>query len=162
VPEPSKSLSKAAQRVRDAAVARGLAADIVELSSSARTVEDAARSIGCQAAQIVKSLIFRTGDTARPILVLASGVNRVNETAIAEHVGEAIAKADADFVRETTGFAIGGIPPIGHKQAIITFIDKDLLAHAEVWAAAGTPHAVFCLASSALVELTAGKVISLS
>ena len=158
--DPPSSLSKAAQRVRDALLARGLEARIVELASSTRTVEDAARSIGCDVAQIVKSLVFRTADTARPILVLASGVNRVNERMIAEQLGAQIAKADAGFVRETTGFAIGGVPPVGHKQAITTFIDKDLLVHAEVWAAAGTPNAVFCLAASALEQLTGGTVIS--
>ncbi len=159
--ESSKSLSKAAQRVRDALLAKGLEVRVVELSSSTRTVEDAASSIGCAVAQIVKSLIFRTKDTARPVLVLASGVNRVNEQVIAEQLGEQIAKADAGFARESTGFAIGGIPPVGHKQAITTFIDKDLLVHAEVWAAAGTPHAVCCLASSVLERITDGKVISL-
>ncbi len=160
--DSSRSLSKAARRVRDALIAKGVEARIVELASSTRTVEDAARSIGCQAAQIVKSLIFRTNDTGRPILVLASGVNRVNENGLAEQVGEKITKADADFARETTGFSIGGIPPVGHKQAIITFIDKDLLGYAEVWAAAGTPNAVFCVAPSTLQGITDGKVIALS
>lgn len=160
--EPSKALSRAAQSVQDALDARAMSTRVVELASSTRTAEDAARSIGCQVAQIVKSLIFRTRDTGRPILVLASGPNRVNEKTIAEHVGEKIAKADADFTREVTGFAIGGIPPIGHKQAIATYIDRDLLNHAEVWAAAGTPNAVFSLASSALEGLTGGKVISIA
>lgn len=160
--EPTKALSRAAQSVQDALVARGLETRVVELSSSTRTAEDAARTIGCQVAQIVKSLIFRTKDTGRPILVLASGVNRVNEKAIAAQVGEKIAKADADFTREVTGFAIGGIPPVGHKQSIATFIDQDLLSHAEVWAAAGTPNAVFSLASAELAGLTGGTIVSIS
>jgi prolyl-tRNA editing enzyme YbaK/EbsC (Cys-tRNA(Pro) deacylase) len=162
VTEPSQTLSKAAQSIQDALASKGLETRVVELSSSTRTAEDAARTIGCHVAQIVKSLIFRTRDTGRPILVLASGVNRVNEGAIAERVGEKIAKADAAFARETTGFAIGGIPPVGHKQPIATFIDQDLLVHAEVWAAAGTPNAVFCLASSALEGLTGGTIISIA
>jgi prolyl-tRNA editing enzyme YbaK/EbsC (Cys-tRNA(Pro) deacylase) len=160
--EPTKTLSRAAQSVQDALVARGMETRVVELSSSTRTAEDAARTIGCQVAQIVKSLIFRTKDTGRPILVLASGVNRVNEKAIAAQVGEKIAKADADFTREVTGFAIGGIPPVGHKQSIATFIDQDLLSHAEVWAAAGTPNAVFSLASAELAGLTGGTIVSIS
>jgi prolyl-tRNA editing enzyme YbaK/EbsC (Cys-tRNA(Pro) deacylase) len=156
------TLSRAAQSIQDALAGKGLTTRVVELASSTRTAEDAARSIGCEVAQIVKSLIFRTADTGKPVLVLASGANRVNERTIAEHVGERIAKADAAFARETTGFAIGGIPPLGHKQPIATFIDEDLLAHAELWAAAGTPNAVFCLAPSALTALTGGKVISIA
>jgi prolyl-tRNA editing enzyme YbaK/EbsC (Cys-tRNA(Pro) deacylase) len=92
---------------------------------------------------------------------LASGPNRVNEKTIETHVGEKITKADADFARETTGFAIGGIPPIGHKQAIETFIDKDLLKFEELWAAAGTPNTVFNLKSSYLQSLTNGKIITI-
>lgn len=160
--EPTKALSRAARSVQDALAARGMETRVVELSASARTAESAATAIGCDVAQIVKSLIFRTADTGRPILVLASGANRVNEKAIALHVGEKIAKADAAFTRDTTGFAIGGIPPVGHKQPIATFIDQDLLAHGELWAAAGTPNAVFCLTSSALESLTGGTVISIA
>jgi len=159
---PTPPVSRAARSVQDALAARGLATRVIELSSSTRTADDAARTLGCAVAQIVKSLVFRTQDTGRPILVLASGANRVNEQALAQHVGEKIRKADAGFAREATGFAIGGIPPVGHKQPIATFIDEALLAHAEVWAAAGTPSAVFCLAPSALAELTGGKVISIA
>ncbi len=156
-----KTLSRAAQSVQDVLRAKGLETRVVELSSSTRTAEDAARSIGCGVGQIVKSLVFRTRETGRAILVLASGVNRVNEKAVAGHVGEKIGKADAEFAREATGFAIGGIPPVGHVRAIETFIDEDLLAYDEVWAAAGTPNAVFCLKSSELQGLTGGTVISI-
>jgi prolyl-tRNA editing enzyme YbaK/EbsC (Cys-tRNA(Pro) deacylase) len=162
VADPTGTLSRAAQSIQDALAGKGLEMRVVELAASTRTAADAAAAIGCEVAQIVKSLVFRTRDTGRPILVLASGVNRVNEQAIAAHVGEAIAKADAAFARETTGFAIGGIPPVGHKQPIATFIDQDLLAQAELWAAAGTPNAVFCLPSSALVGVTGGKVVSIA
>jgi prolyl-tRNA editing enzyme YbaK/EbsC (Cys-tRNA(Pro) deacylase) len=151
--------SKSAQSVQAVLSKKGIAAKVIELPASARTAEEAAKAIGCTVAQIVKSLIFRTKHTGRPILVLASGPNRVNEKLIAEAVGEEIAKADADFTREVTGFAIGGIPPVGHKQAIDTYIDEDLLKLVELWAAAGTPHAVFNFQSSQIQSLTGGKVI---
>jgi prolyl-tRNA editing enzyme YbaK/EbsC (Cys-tRNA(Pro) deacylase) len=154
-------LSRAAQSVQEALARKGLALEVVELAASTRTAEEAARAIGCQVAQIIKSLVFRTRGTGRPVLVLASGANRVNEKAIGQLVGEAVAKADADFTRETTGFAIGGIPPVGHKQPIETLIDQDLLAHAELWAAAGTPHAVFRVEAAQLAELTGGRVVSI-
>jgi len=154
-------LSKSAQSIQDALAEKQIEAKVVELPASTRTAEEAAKAIGCQVAQIAKSLIFRTKNTHRPILVLASGINRVNEKAIALHVGEEISKADADFTKEVTGYAIGGIPPIGHKQFIETYIDQDLFQYEELWAAAGTPHAVFCLKSSVLEDLTNGKVISI-
>ena len=155
------SLSKSAQAVQNSLHDKGLKFNIIELSTSTRTAKEAADSIGCEVAQIVKSLIFRTKETNKPILVLASGVNRVNEKALEKLIGEKIKKADADFTREVTGFAIGGIPPIGHKQAIDTFIDEDLLQFQEIWAAAGTPFAVFNLKPKDLEELTGGKVISI-
>ena len=103
-------------------------------------------TIGCQVGQIVKSLLFCTKETQRPVLVLASGKNRVNEEAIQRYIGEKIVKADADFTREVTGFAIGGIPPLGHKNSIsLVYIDEDLLQYEILWAAAGTPYAVFSL-----------------
>lgn len=154
-------LSKSAQSVQDALSKKGIEAKVVELPASTRTAEDAAKAIGCQVAQITKSLIFRTKHTSKPILVLASGINRVNEKTIARAIGEEIVKADADFTREVTGFAIGGIPPIGHKQKIDTYIDKDLLQYKELWAAAGTPNAVFSLKSSELEDLTGGTIIAI-
>jgi prolyl-tRNA editing enzyme YbaK/EbsC (Cys-tRNA(Pro) deacylase) len=153
-------LSKSAQSVQDALSSQGIEEEVIELPASARTAEEAAKAIGCQVAQIVKSLVFRTKQSNRPILVLASGVNRVNEKTISKEVGEEIVKADADFTREATGFAIGGIPPIGHKQKLATYIDQDLLQYEELWAAAGTPHAVFKLTPAILQDLTNGKVIS--
>jgi prolyl-tRNA editing enzyme YbaK/EbsC (Cys-tRNA(Pro) deacylase) len=151
--------SKSAQSVQDVLDKKGISAKVIELPASTRSAEEAAKAIGCEVAQIVKSLIFRTKHTGKPILVLASGPNRVNEKLIAEAVGEEIVKADADFTREVTGFAIGGIPPVGHKQAIDTYIDEDLLRLTELWAAAGTPHAVFNFQSSQIESLTGGKVI---
>lgn len=154
-------LSKSAQSVQDALEKHKLPLQVVELAASTRTAQEAAQAIGCTVAQIVKSLIFRTATTKKPILVLASGVNRVDEKKVEQAVGEKIEKADAEFVRDVTGFAIGGIPPIGHKQPIDTYIDADLLTYKELWAAAGTPHAVFCLESIHLVPLTNGKVITI-
>lgn len=153
-------LSKSAQSVQDSLSNQGIHAQVVELPASTRTADEAAKAIGCQVAQIAKSLVFRTLHSNKAILVLASGVNRVNEKAIAKHVGEEIVKADADFTRDKTGFAIGGIPPLGHKQQLDTYIDEDLLQYSKLWAAAGTPNAVFSLDSSIIENLTKGKVIS--
>lgn len=151
--------SKNAQRVQNALAEKGATCKVVELPSSTRTANEAAETIGCEVAQIVKSLIFRTRESKQAVLILASGINRVNEKTIAGHIGEKIEKADADFTREVTGFAIGGIPPIGHKTKILTLIDQDLLNYNELWAAAGMPNAVFNLESKMLVSLTDGKVI---
>ncbi len=153
-------LSKSAQSVQDALSNQGIEAEVLELPASTRTAEEAAKAIGCQVAQITKSLVFRTKHTDKAVLILVSGVNRVNEKTIAKEVGEEIVKADADFTREKTGFAIGGIPPVGHKQKLETYIDEDLLQYDELWAAAGTPHAVFRLEPAILQKLTDGKVIS--
>lgn len=154
-------LTKYAQRVQDVLAKAGSEFNVVEFPSSTRTANDAAASIGCSVAQIVKSLIFRTRTTGKPILVLVSGANRVNEAQIEHFLNEKIEKADADFVREVTGFAIGGVPPIGHLQPMQTFIDEDLLYHSELWAAAGTPNAVFKLSKDDLVSLTSGEIITI-
>jgi len=153
-------LSKSAQSVQDYLSNQGIHATVVELPASTRTAEEAAKAIGCQVAQIAKSLVFRTKHSNKAILVLASGINRVNEQAIVKEVGEEIVKADADFTRDKTGFAIGGIPPIGHKHKLETYIDIDLLQYTELWAAAGTPNAVFSLESRVIETLTQGKIIS--
>lgn len=157
-----KILSKSAQSVQDVLYQNGLQFEVVELSSSTRTANDAALTIGCEVAQIVKSLLFRSTVTHQPILILVSGINRVNEKTIEKLVGETIVKADADFTRELTGFAIGGVPPVGHKTVINhIYIDEDLLSFSKLWAAAGTPNAVFSLQSIDLQGLTGGKIISI-
>ena len=156
------SLSKSARKVQVSIEAAGCDFIVKEFSSGTRTAQDAARSIGCTVAQIVKSLIFKGKESSDPVLVLASGPNRVNEKLITEKLGEQLVKADADFCRDVTGFAIGGIPPIGHKQKIKTFIDEDLLRHEVVWAAAGTPNAVFEMESSKLSEITEGITLKVS
>ena len=154
-------LSPSAKRVQDEIAARGLAFDVVELKASTRTAQEAAQAVGCQVSQIVKSLIFKGSQSGKPILILASGPNRVNEKKVAEMIGEPIGKADADFVREETGFSIGGVAPLAHKKRLDTYIDETLLNHESLWAAAGTPNAVFRLSPSDLVKITGGKVISI-
>lgn len=158
----SKNLSKSAQIIQDFLSQKGISCDVKELDLSTRTAKDAADTLGCGVAQIVKSLLFRTEKTNNPVLVLASGVNRVNEVLIGHLINEDIGKADADFTREITGFAIGGVPPVGHKNVINTvLIDEDLLCHEVLWAAAGTPNAVFSLSPEALKQLTNGIVVKI-
>ena len=154
-------LSPSAKKVQDVLRSQGLQLEVVELSDSTRTAAEAAQAVGCEVGQIVKSLIFKSKHTQRPILVIASGANRVNEKKIEVLIGEALGKADADFVRAQTGFVIGGVPPVGHTRQLETFIDEDLLQYAFLWAAAGTPHAVFRLAPDELVKITGGKVVNI-
>jgi prolyl-tRNA editing enzyme YbaK/EbsC (Cys-tRNA(Pro) deacylase) len=135
---------------------------VLEFDSSTRTAADAAAAIGCEVAEIAKSLIFHGRTSGRAVLIIASGVDRVDEKKAAAAVGEPIARADADFVREATGFAIGGVPPIGHKTEPIVLIEEQLTRFAEIWAAAGTPNAVFRLTPSDLVELTGGRVAAVA
>ncbi len=157
------NLSPSAQKVQDALTAKGFGSmQVLELPASTRTAQEAADAIGCTVAQIAKSLIFRAAESGAPVLVIASGTNRVDVGRIAERIGERLGKADADFVRETTGFAIGGVPPVGHAQPLRTFIDRDLLQHDVIWAAAGTPRAVFKLAPGDLVALTGGDVVQVA
>lgn len=155
----SEDLSESARRVQRALATAGIAADVVELPQSTRTASDAAATIGCRVEQIAKSLVFRRKDTDQPVLVIASGPNRVDERLVSAHLSAEIAKADADFVRATTGFAIGGIPPLGHDVPIQTLIDEDLLRLDTIWAAAGTPHAVFSVKPGQLVQATGGQVV---
>ena len=154
-------LKDSAQRVQAAIQAAGFDFEVREFPASTRTSAEAAAAIGCDVAQIAKSLIFRAADSDRPVLVMASGANRVDEKAVARLLGEKLARADADFVRAKTGFAIGGVPPVGHREAPVAFIDEDLMALGEIWAAAGTPNAVFRLSPTELVRLTGGSVAAL-
>ncbi len=155
------SLSTSALKVQTALQSLGLTLTVVELPDSTRTAQEAAQAIGCTVGQIVKSLVFRTLQSNRPVLVEASGPNRVDEGKLAALLGEPVGKADADFVRQRTGFVIGGVPPVGHTEALSTFIDQDLLQYTEVWAAAGTPHAVFKLTPAELVRMTNGQVTTI-
>ena len=151
-------LSPSAQKVQDALHALGFDLTVIEHAESTRTAQEAAERVGVTLGQIVKSLIFKGKTSGKPILVLASGANRVDEKRISAYFGEKIERADADFVREATGYAIGGVPPIAHVQQIETYLDEDLLQYDLIWAAAGTPKAVFELTPADLQKMTGGRV----
>jgi prolyl-tRNA editing enzyme YbaK/EbsC (Cys-tRNA(Pro) deacylase) len=153
-------LPPSAAKVRAAALHAGLAIDITVHAQSTRTAEEAAAACGCAVGQIVKSLIFRGIRSRHPLLMLVSGANRVDEKAVARYLGEKLERPDADYVREVTGFAIGGIPPLGHATALATYMDEDLLDFAEVWAAAGTPTAVFRVDPAKLRQATEATIIA--
>jgi prolyl-tRNA editing enzyme YbaK/EbsC (Cys-tRNA(Pro) deacylase) len=151
-------LKASARRVQEALAAQGFAFDVREFPDSTRTSAAAAAAIGCSVAQIAKSLVFRGAESGNAVLIIASGANRVDPAKAEALLGEAIKRADADFVREATGFAIGGVPPLGHDRPLVTLIDEDLLAFEEIWAAAGTPNAVFRLSPTDLSDLTGGRI----
>ena len=155
-------LSQSAKKIQDTLMGLGVETRVIELPSSTRTSAEAAAAVGCTVAQIAKSIVFRGAETGRAILVIASGSNRINEAKISDVSGEPLAKADASFVREKTGFVIGGVPPIGHPEPLFTLIDQDLLALDEIWAAAGTPNSVFRFTGEVLVRLTKAPVISVT
>jgi prolyl-tRNA editing enzyme YbaK/EbsC (Cys-tRNA(Pro) deacylase) len=157
----SSILSPSALKIQDALKALGFINEVMELQTSTRTSAEAAQTVGCQVGQIAKSIIFRRKQTDKPILVIASGSNRVNEKRIEELISEPLGKADATFIRQETGFVIGGVPPIGHLEKLDIFIDEDLLQHGEIWAAAGSPNAVFKLTPSDLIKMTGGRVVSI-
>ncbi len=158
----SDTLSTSARKVQHVLDAFGLACQVVEMTKTTRSAKDAAQAVGCRVEQIVKSLVFKGKQTNKAILVVASGVNRVSEEKLAEYVSEAVEMPDADFVRQYTGFVIGGVPPVGHANPLETFIDEDLLRYEEIWAAAGTPRAVFKLTPGDLQKITGGRVVSIS
>lgn len=155
-----ENLPGAALRVAAAAAELGLAIEIVLMPDSTRTAEEAAAACGCGVGQIVKSLVFTGAQSGRDMLLLVSGDNRVDEAGVAAHLGEGLERPRGAHVRKVTGFAIGGIPPFGHAAPLATFIDEDLLAHDVVWAAAGTPNAVFSVVPKALQAATEAQVIS--
>ena len=148
------SLSPTAQRVQDLLSALGFNIRVIEFTESTRTSQEAADRAGCALGQITKSLVFKGKTSHKPILVLTSGANRVDEARLAQYAGEPIARADAEFVRSVTGFAIGGVPPVGHAQKIETYMDEDLLQYETIWAAAGTPNAIFELTPGDLQKMT--------
>ena len=145
-------------RVREALAAKGLDFTVKTFPESTRTSAEAAAAIGCEVGQIAKSLVFRAAESDRPVLVIASGENRADLAKVAAQLGEKVKRADADFVRSRTGFAIGGVSPVGHKEPPLVLIDRDLLDYETIWAAAGAPNAVFALAPEDLEGLTAGRV----
>jgi Cys-tRNA(Pro) deacylase len=154
-------MASATDRVREALAALGIATEIVEFAQGTRTAQDAAAAIGTTLGQIVKSLVFLAD--GRPVLVLTSGRNRVDSAKLAREAGATrIERADADRVRAETGFAIGGVPPVGHVTPMETFIDQDLLAYDVIFAAAGTPTAIFPIAPGELIRATGGRSADLA
>jgi Cys-tRNA(Pro) deacylase len=154
-------LKDSAQRIQDILTHHGLDIQVVEFKELTRTAQEAALAIGCEVGQIAKTLIFKGKTTSKPICVIVSGKNRVDEKKIVQYLGEEIEKPDAEFVLQHTGFAIGGIPPIGFQLEMRPLIDEDLMAYQELWAAAGTPHAVFRLTPSDLIKMTEGQVANI-
>jgi len=161
MPESRPALSPAARHVQDTLRALGREYSVRESEHSTRTSAEAAQAVGCRVGQIAKSLVFRAQKSGRAVLVIASGANRVDEGRLAELLGEPIGRASPDFVREHTGYAIGGVAPVGHPSPLPIYIDADLLSFDEIWAAAGTPNAVFPLPSADLPALTGGRVVDI-
>jgi len=156
--QPPRTLSEAAQRVQDALRADGFTNAVIELEVPVRTAAAAAEAVGCTPAQIVKSLVFQGGASGVPVLVVASGANRVSESKLAALLGEPVTMGPPKFVREVTGFAIGGIPPIGHAKRLDTIVDQHLLSLETLWAAAGHPNSLFALTPDELLRMTNGRV----
>ncbi len=145
-----------AERVQAELAARGSPAEVVELPARTATAAEAAAAVGAEVAAIAKSLVFLVGE--EPVLVIASGAHRVAEDRLAAWAGGPVRRPDADTVRRLTGFPVGGVPPIGHARPLRTLLDADLLAQPRIWAAAGTPHALFSIAPHDLVRLAGAEV----
>jgi prolyl-tRNA editing enzyme YbaK/EbsC (Cys-tRNA(Pro) deacylase) len=152
----SKPLPASAQRVQDALAALGLASRVVRLDVAARTAQMAADALGVAVGQIAKSLMFRAAQSGRAVLVIAAGDRRVDEAKIAAHLGEPIERATPEFVREHSGFAIGGVAPVAHPADRVTYVDASLRRFDTVWAAGGTPHCVFPIAPADLARVAGG------
>src|SRR3954451_370377 len=155
-------MTSAVGRVLQALSVAGGDVEVRSFPAGTRTVRDAAAAVGVEVGQIVKSLVFARPESGRALLVLVSGANQADEGLLAEVVGEAVGRAAADFVRRAPGFAIGGVPPLGHAEPVETLSDEDLLRYACVWAAAGTPMDVFPIAPDDLVRATGGRVLAVS
>ena len=155
-----KQMKAATLRVHAALVQAGLDAQIIRVDETARTAEGAATAVGATVGQIVKSLVFLSDGT--PVLALVSGSNRLDTAKLAAQTGGAISRADADAVRNATGYAIGGIPPLGNATALQVYCDQDLLDHDVVWAAAGTPDTVFAVAPDRLADVIGARVCDLA
>lgn len=158
----TEPLALSAQKVANAAAGLGLSIKIVTFDYSTRTAEDAAAAIGCEVGQIVKSLVFKAGDS--PVIALVSGANQLDTRKLADLLDisrKQVTRADANTVRAATGFAIGGVPPFGHDTQLIPFIDQDLIRFEQIWAAAGTPNTVFAITPANLVRATRGVVADL-
>jgi Cys-tRNA(Pro) deacylase len=153
-------MHSSAQRVQKSLIDLGYTGQIVEHETSTRTAVEAAQAAGCEVGQIVKSLVFRLLPANEPVLVLVSGPNRVHEKHLGRLLGGSLERADADYVREISGYAIGGVPPVGHKTPLKTYVDEDLLQYETVWAAAGTPNAVFQITPQEMIRISNGNVVN--
>lgn len=151
-----KALPASAERVQRALAAAGLDARVTELALAARTAQQAADALGIEVGRIAKSLVFRAAPSGRAVLVIAAGDRRVDEARIAALVGEPIERADPAFVREQSGFAIGGVAPLAHAQPMLAYVDASLRRFDIVWAAGGTPHCVFPIRPDDLLRVSAG------
>ncbi len=160
-PSDHEKLKGSSQRVQDILHEHKLGIEVVEFKELTRTSQEAANAIGCEVGQIAKTLIFKGKITSKPICIIASGKNRVDEKKIVQYVGEEIEKPDAEYVLEHTSFVIGGVPPIGYTLEIRPLIDEDLMVYHEIWAAAGTPNSVFRLMPNDLLKITQGKIANI-
>jgi len=158
----SKELKSSSLKVQEFLSRNGQDFVVQEMPSSTRTASDAAESIGCTVSQIAKSVICKHRETGEPVLVVASGANMVCADKVKEATGIVLTKADASFVREKVGYAIGGVPPVAHHSSVHTILDNDLNQYSEIWAAAGTPNSVFKLNPQKLGELTQGQWVDLA
>jgi prolyl-tRNA editing enzyme YbaK/EbsC (Cys-tRNA(Pro) deacylase) len=155
-------MSRSSARVAEELNRLGAASEVRHMPDSTRTAPEAAAAVGCDVAQIVKSLIFRSVAGDEAILVMVSGADRVDESRLAGVIGDQVERATAEFVRARTGFAIGGVPPVGHSGPVATYLDEHLLDHDLVWAAAGTPNAVFSIKPAELARITSAKVVAVA
>lgn len=153
-------MKEAVVRVVEALEAAGVQTQVTEFAESTRTAEDAAAAVGCTIGQIVKSLVFLAGET--PILALVSGANQADTDRLAKAAGAPISRASAAIVREATGYAIGGVPPLGHATRLRTYLDRNLLQYDTIWAAAGTPNAVFSITPVELQRVTDAEPVDLA
>jgi prolyl-tRNA editing enzyme YbaK/EbsC (Cys-tRNA(Pro) deacylase) len=154
-----KNLSPTSQKIQNALNLLGYDFSVLEFENDTRTAQEAAEAAGCSLGQIVKSLVFKGSASGKPILILTSGANRVNEKSVSAYAGESVMRADPEFVRKVTGFSIGGIPPVAHAQEIETYLDEDLFNYETIWAAAGTPNSIFQLTPNALHTMTHGQIV---
>lgn len=150
-------MSKSLKRVEAALAAAGVAVEILEMAEGTRTAEDAARAAGCGVDQIAKSIIFRGETSGHVVLFLTAGGNRVDPARASAVAGQPLGKADADLIRAETGFAIGGVSPVGHLVPIRAYLDPRLLEFDRVWAAAGTPRHIFAIAPADLERITGAE-----
>jgi len=157
-----EELNRGPARIADELRRLGVTTAVREMPDSTRSAAEAAAALGCNVAQIVKSLVFRSVISDEAVLVLVSGADRVDQSRLAEEVGEQVEQATGRFVKARTGYAIGGVPPVGHAQPLLTFFDDHLLDHALVWAAAGTPRAVFSIKPADLLRITSAKVVAIA